>query len=172
MFPLPEEVPLEALELLADLGEHLGRAQKAMHRLSFPGARLPADGDSELGRVFAVAQAALADFADLLSGRQQLGSTDQRIALQHSGRGMTVFVDTALAGEAGRRDIAAFIADLRAADARLRKLTELLGLLLRLAVRWTAAGFAPPVILASLQELAPQILRLGRADLLAAAPGE
>ena len=57
------------------------------------------------GSVFAVAQAALADFADLLSGRQQLGSTDQRIA-RHSGRGMTVFVDTALAVRRGA-DIAA-----------------------------------------------------------------
>lgn len=169
MFPLPEKPPLEELELLADLGEHLERAQKAMQRLSFPGGKLPVDADSELGRVFAVAQAALDDFAAVLSGRRQRAPDDPRIALQHSGRGVTVFIDTTLTGEAGRRDIAAFIADLRAADARLHTLAELLGLLLGLAVRWSVAGFAPPVIVASLQQLGPQILELGRAGLFSPA---
>lgn len=172
MFPLPEKIPLEELELLADLGQHLERAEKAMQRLSFPGSKMPVDEDSELGRVFAAAHAALADFAAVLSGRQLLAPADPRIALQRSGRGVTVFVDDALTGEAGRRDIAAFIADLRAADARLQHLAELLGLLLGLAVRWAAAGFTPPVIVASLQELAPRILQLGEAGLIGAAPAQ
>lgn len=162
---MAEDVPSEELELLADLGEHIRRAQVAAQRLSFPGGLQSADSDSELARVFAVVQTALADFAAMLSGRQQLGPADSRIALQRSGRGVTVFIDAALAGEAGRRDIAAFIAELRAADARLQNLTELLGLLLGLAVRWAASGFAPPVIVASLRQVAPQLLKLGRIGL-------
>lgn len=162
MIRLPERAPPEALSLLADLGEHLERAQKIVQSLPLPDGWPEPDEDAELPRVFATAQAAVEGLAAALSGLYLPAADAPRLALRHSGHGVTVFVDAAVSGAEGRSDIAAFIKELRAADARLMRLAELLGLLLGLAARWATAGFAPPVVLASLRQLAPRILELGR----------
>lgn len=161
MIRLPEKTPPEALKLLADLGEHLERAQRVLQGLPLPDKATPNE-DAALPRVFATAKEAVASFAAFVSGLYFPAEGAPRLAVRHSGRAVTVFVDAALAGEQGREDIAAFIAELRVADARLLRLAELLGLLLGLAARWAAAGFAPPVVLGSLLQVAPQILELGR----------
>lgn len=160
MIRLPEKTLPEALALLADLGEHLGRAQQLVQGLPLPQG--PPGWEAELPRVFATAQDAVESFAELVSGLHLSGEGAPPIALRHSGRGVTVFVDAALTGAPGHQAIAAFIDELRVADARLLRLAELLGLLLGLAARWAASGFAPPVVLAALRQAAPRILELGR----------
>lgn len=160
---MPDKTPAEALSLLADLGEHLARAQKILQGPPRPDGKSTPGEDAELPRVFAVAQEAVAGFAAVVDGLYRPAEGAPRLALRHTGSGVTVLADAALTGEPGRQEVAAFIEEIRAADARLLRLAELLGLLLGLAARWTAAGFAPPVVLASLRPVAAQVLALGAA---------
>lgn len=168
MLPFQERAPPEALAQLADLGEHLERAQKVLRSLPFPPGPPGPPASEEEGedfaplQVLATAQEAFAGFVELIEGVYLPAQGVPRIALQHSGLGTKVFVDAALSGEQRRREIETFIAKVRAADARLMRLAELLGLLMGLAARWAAAGFAPPVVLGSLQQVAPKIVKLGR----------
>ena len=84
------------------------------------------------------------------------------IALVRRASGVVVIVDGSLDGAARRRAIEALMVTLRRADERLRHTAALLGLLVGLGARWAAAGFAPPIVLATLRRSAPRILELGR----------
>jgi hypothetical protein len=157
MGPGAHQEPAGGIDALTELDDHLERVQQVLAQHG-PGGGEPAVGSDgkPLSSLLAVVHRALARFEELVTGRQRLVGGRLRLALTRHGRGTSVFIERA----ANPSDIAAFIDDLRRADARLLACAELIALLIHLSVGWSTAGFALPAIVRSLREHAPQILAL------------
>ena len=155
--------PLE--QAIAGVSEDFQRARRAVELalgLS-PFADDAPDGEGfRISEVFAVMHAAIASFADIVGGDQLPIEVTPGIALVRRATGVVVIVDGSLDGAARRRAIEGLTVTLRRADERLQPTAALVGLLVGLGARWAAAGFAPPIVLATLRRSAPRILELGR----------
>ncbi len=149
--------PPDPLSALADLEDHLQHAAQVLKVPPYGKDDPPSEAGPPLSRLFATAHAALERFAEFVTERRFPPGGTPRIVLRRLGHRVTV-----VTGGATREDVAMFIAALRLSDQRLLDTTELIGLLLGLAVKWAASGFAPPVILVSLKKAAPRILELGK----------
>lgn len=148
------------LDVLAELGERIALAQERLG-VPEPGADQAGSGSQHhLPEIFAIARAAVAGLGALsgLAAPEVAG----RIVLERHGPRLILVVDPSVRPA----ELALFLAALRHSDQRLLDSAELLGLLLGLAAQWATAGFAPPIVLASLLKSAPRILELGR-ELLA-----
>ncbi|MFO0591034.1 MAG: hypothetical protein U0441_26050 [Polyangiaceae bacterium] len=158
----PSEEPslAEALEALHELPERL---TKAAHVLGIDPEETPDADGPELPRVLATARAGVDGLFAFVRGATWPPSGPPKIALHREAGGAVVAVDASLSGAALREATTSFIAALRRDDARFLAAAELCGVLLGLAVEWTSAGFAPPVVLASLERASGRILTLGHA---------
>lgn len=147
----------EAIDGLADLAEHLTRAQEVLSRL--PLADKLTDGEHRLpgARVFKVAQLALQAVVDFAHGHRRAFPSGVLIDLSRSDDDMQLSV----LGQPSPAEVASFVAELRASDRRFAASAELLGVLLGLSAKWTAASFAPFLVLHTLSEHGPRILELG-----------
>jgi hypothetical protein len=96
------------------------------------------------------------------SGPTTASSCWSNIALLRTPSGVIVLVDETLDTATRQQEVERCITLLRQADERTQHIAALLGLLAGLAARWTAVGFAPPVVLSSLRHSAPRIRELGR----------
>lgn len=156
-FELLEDADADPFAALAELGEHLTRARAVLPpRAAETGPDADAGDGPGLAQVLDVAQAAVASFADFAGGLQRAGA-DGGIVLVREGRRVTVVV----LGTPTPAEVAAFTSALAALGRRFLDAAALLGLLLHLATAWAAAGFAPPVVLKSLEDGGPRILALG-----------
>lgn len=155
--------------LLPQLIEHVDEAERLLaHLPHLPHLHSAEGGEaSEAGehgpatyqRILVIARQALGYLTELTDGTRRVYPPHGGIALRHSTGDCQVLI----LGQPSGDEVAEFIADLRQFDQRLQISAELCGLLLGLALRWSAAGFAPPVVLASLGEHVPQFLALGQA---------
>lgn len=154
----PEEKTLEdQLAALANLTEHMARARQVLLQLPLPIAD-GADASAPLVlQAIGIAHAAVEQLGEFASGFERSYQTGSVIALKRDGQFSRAFV----LGNPSAREVEAFITDLKRSDEQLWESAELVGLLLGLATKWLAAGFAPPVVLHTLAESAPQIIALG-----------
>ena len=154
----PQEQALEAeLAALAELTEHVARARQVLHQLPL----LKVDGaDASAPLVLQainIAQAAVEQLGEFATGLARCYPTGSVIALNRDGR----LCSTVVLGNPSAAEVAAFITDLKRSDEHLWESAALISLLLGLASKWLAAGFAPPVVLHTLAESAPQVIALG-----------
>lgn len=157
MAPSDDDALATALTLLPALAEHLDRAEKLLpHRRAETDD--PDDAAPDHHRALRIARRALAHVAKLTEGAQRSYPPRASIALLRSPDRSQLCIW----GTPSEDDVATFISELRQFDERVLASAELTGLLLGLALRWSAAGFAPPLVLASLGEHVPQILTLGQ----------
>lgn len=147
---------------LAELSEHLARAQSILGLNRAEDDATRDEDHSQIHAVLAVAQAALQNLHSFVCGQHFPSSGSPRLALKRTPSGVTVFADAAIQSESGRSELSAFIATIRQTDEFLLRSAELLGLLLGLCARWTAAGFSAPLLLLSLKKNAARILSLGQ----------
>lgn len=161
-----DEVWANLAALLTQLARHLDQAERLLahlphlpHLHTAEVDRAEEHGPATYQRVLAIARQALGYLTELTDGTRRVYAPRGGIALRRSTGDCQVLI----LGQPSGDDAAEFIADLRQFDQRLQVSAELCGLLLGLALRWSAAGFAPPVVLASLGEHLPQFLTLGQA---------
>jgi hypothetical protein len=148
------------LAALAELPALLRQADELLHRL--PAGLVPALADRrpQLAALLPHAQAAIDSVLDFVSGHSLFRAGDTTLALSRAGGGVRLLVASPPGRPLAAEPIALFIRQLRHSDQRLLRYAELLGLLLGLVTTWTAASFAPPVVLLSLEQAAPQLLTL------------
>lgn len=146
-----------ALDLLPGLAEHLERAERWLPHRPHRGDE-PDGAESDHHRALHIARRALAHIAELVEGTGRDYLPRAGIAWLRSPEGSQLCI----LGTPDPDDVASFIAELRQHDERMLASAELTGLILGLALRWSTAGFAPPVVLALLGEHLPQILALGQ----------
>lgn len=155
---LPQEkAPDNELAALADLTEHVARARQVLHQLPLPKVD-GADASAPLVlQALNIAQAAVELLGEFATGLARSYPTGAVITLKREGQ----LCCTSVFGNPSEAEVAAFINDLKRSDEQLWESAALVSLLLGLASKWLAAGFAPPVVLHTLAESAPQIIALG-----------
>ena len=147
----------DQLAALADLTEHVTRARQVLHQLPLLKVERTDASPPLVLQAISIAQAAVEQLEEYASGLERSYPTGSVIALKRDGQ----LCCTSVLGNPSEAEVAAFITDLKRSDEQLWESAALVSLLLGLASKWLAAGFAPPVVLHTLAESAPQIIALG-----------
>jgi len=144
----------DPLAVLAALPEHLAMARQILEHLP----KLPQAADHveapALLRMLDVVPQAL-QIVTAATQDLSLGQPTAIVVHQQGPRLQVMVQQTATATE-----IYAMVTALRSRDLRRMRAAELVGALLQLALRWLAAGFAPPVVVQTLVVQAPRLVAL------------
>ena len=147
----------DQLAALADLTEHVTRARQVLHQLPLLKVKGSDASPPLVLQAISIAQATVEQLEEFASGLERSYPTGSVIALKRDGQ----LCRATVLGNPSEEEVAAFITDLKRSDEQLWESAALVSLLLGLASKWLAAGFAPPVVLHTLAESAPQIIALG-----------
>lgn len=154
----PQDNSLDAqLAALGELAEHVTRARQVLQQVPLLKVERADASPPLVLQAINVAQAAVERLGELASGLERSYPTGAVIALRRDGQ----FCRVSVIGNPSEAEVAAFITDLKGSDEQLWESAALVSLLLGLASKWLAAGFAPPVILHTLAESAPHIIAQG-----------